>query len=65
MKMTVGVIEPYRRRDGSWDVRQRKEKVDIQEEYLSRHSPLCAICKLPSYPECREWCPNGRDVEQR
>lgn len=29
-------------------------------ETEGRHRDLCVVCGFPSYPECREWCPNEK-----
>ena len=26
----------------------------------NRHHPLCVVCGMKVYPECREWCPNEK-----
>ncbi len=64
MKMTIKGIEPYRRKDGTWDVRKCEKEIEIKDEYLNRHSLLCARCEWPDYPACREWCDNGPDEDQ-
>ena len=64
MRMTIKGIEPYRKKDGSWDVRECEKEIEIKDEFLDRHSLLCARCECPTYPECREWCPNGPDEDQ-
>ena len=33
----------------------RKEKL----LHTDRHTIICNLCGIKSYPECREWCSNG------
>lgn len=52
---------PYRRRDGTWDVKTIETEIEIPDENLNRHSIFCAACTWGNgkYPECRKTCPSG------
>ena len=61
MKLKVRTARPYRRKDGSWDIKDTYEEIEIPDENMNRHSILCARCGFNGYPECREWCPTGKE----
>lgn len=60
MKMRIRSAQPYRRKDGSWDVKDTYREIEIPDENMNRHSILCASCGFKGYPECRELCPVGK-----
>ena len=60
MKMRIRSAQPYRTKDGSWDVKDTWRDIDIPDENLNRHSILCAACGFKGYPECTSFCSHGK-----
>ena len=58
MKITMQSAKPYKKKDGSWDLKSFTEEVEVPD--LGRETILCNACKWPDYPACREWCRNAR-----
>lgn len=51
--------EAYRKKDGTWDTRRYSYDKSFTDEQV-RHCDLCTMCGFPTYPECRDWCPNEK-----
>lgn len=54
--MKITVVEPVKVNEREWDLIEY-EKTEEFPESEGRHSDLCVVCGFPSYPECRDWCP--------
>lgn len=58
MKKTIQAAKPYKKKNGSWDLKSFTEEVEIPD--LGRPQIECNVCGWPDYPACREWCRNAR-----
>lgn len=64
MKIQVKGAKPYKKEDGSWDLKEVTEEREIPD--LGRPDILCNVCGWEDYPACREWCHNAKiDRENR
>ncbi|MCM1363413.1 MAG: hypothetical protein NC215_00315 [Ruminococcus sp.] len=62
MKVTVTeIIE----KDGEVKFVSHEEEQDFSATE-GRHDPLCVVCGMEPYPECRKWCPNcGYEADEK
>lgn len=58
MLVHVNVAEPYKKDDGSWDLKEYETNEEVPD--LGRHDVLCNKCGWSTYPECKKWCRNAR-----
>jgi len=50
--------EPYRKKDGTWDIRRYSYEEEYPDDRI-RHCDMCTVCGFPAYPECTKTCNNG------
>ena len=58
----VSVVEPMQGKNGVY-LKEYKKLEEIPDD--GRHSILCSKCGWPSYPKCREWCPNEKSNKKK
>lgn len=54
--MKVTVLEPIKKNKVEWDLIEYEKEIDVSHND-DREKPLCRICTMDSYPECKKWCP--------
>ena len=59
MKITIPTSTPYRKKDGTWDVKIVNEEVEIPDENLGRHDIFCSVCGNPNSFTLTVWLRDG------
>ncbi|MFI3115320.1 MAG: hypothetical protein R3Y12_04170 [Clostridia bacterium] len=61
MKIKVNVLEPILK-NGKWELIEYEREEEVL--HPDREAVLCKMCRMKSYPKCKEWCNNHKSKDK-